>query len=122
MRLVMHRQRRRETRKPGIVRRQPEAQQIAGPVELAAPDALLGKRRMERLRTGMARQPEQRRSADDVETSRAENGIQLARLLAQILARAFSPGDIAQRDRALAGLLADGLAAQVGPDTFALPG
>jgi A/G-specific adenine glycosylase len=30
--------------------------------------------------------------------------------------------DVAQRERALAGLLADGLAAQVGPDTFALPG
>jgi A/G-specific adenine glycosylase len=30
--------------------------------------------------------------------------------------------DVAQRDRALDGLLADGLAAQVGPDTFALPG
>lgn len=29
---------------------------------------------------------------------------------------------VAQRDRALAGLLADGLAEQVGPDTFALPG
>jgi A/G-specific adenine glycosylase len=30
--------------------------------------------------------------------------------------------DVAQRDRALVGLLTDGLAAQVGPDTFALPG
>ncbi|MGZ4453341.1 MAG: A/G-specific adenine glycosylase [Nocardioides sp.] len=30
--------------------------------------------------------------------------------------------DAVQRDRALAGLLADGLAAQVGPDTYALPG
>lgn len=30
--------------------------------------------------------------------------------------------DVAQRERALAGLLTDGLAAQVGPDTFALPG
>jgi A/G-specific adenine glycosylase len=30
--------------------------------------------------------------------------------------------DVAQRDRALDGLLADGLAARVGPDTFALPG
>ena len=30
--------------------------------------------------------------------------------------------DTAQRDRSLAGLLADGLAEQVGPDTFGLPG
>jgi len=30
--------------------------------------------------------------------------------------------DVAQRDRSLAGLLADGLAEQIGPDTFALPG
>jgi A/G-specific adenine glycosylase len=30
--------------------------------------------------------------------------------------------DLAQRERSLAGLLDDGLAAQVGPDTFALPG
>ncbi|WP_017933195.1 A/G-specific adenine glycosylase [Nocardioides sp. Iso805N] len=30
--------------------------------------------------------------------------------------------DVAQRERSLAGLLTDGLAAQVGPDTFALPG
>jgi len=31
-------------------------------------------------------------------------------------------GDVPQRDRALTGLLADGLITQVGPDTFALPG
>jgi len=30
--------------------------------------------------------------------------------------------DVVQRDRSLAGLIADGLAAQVGPDTYALPG
>jgi A/G-specific adenine glycosylase len=30
--------------------------------------------------------------------------------------------DVAQRERSLAGLLADGLAVQVGPDMFALPG
>ena len=30
--------------------------------------------------------------------------------------------DVVQRDRSLAGLIADGLAAQVGPETYALPG
>lgn len=82
---------------PGVVGRQAEAQEIAGPVETAAPDVIAGKNRMERSCFGMARQPEQSDATGNRPAGFGKNSVELVRLTLQRIARAGCPWSIQQR-------------------------
>ena len=85
-----------ETIQPGIVGRQAEAQEIAGPIETAAPDMILAKDPVERSGLGMSRQSEQGGAANDRPSGFGQNCIQFLCLVLQGLACASDPRVVAQ--------------------------
>ena len=65
-----------QTIETGIVGRQPEAQQVIGPLKTAAPDVLPGQGPVARAGIGVLRQPKQRGAADNGEPGRDQHGVQ----------------------------------------------
>ncbi len=89
-----------ETRECRVIGRQPEAQQVTGPIEAAAPDVPMRQRRVNLFGPRMPRETEQQGSSDDFKSGFRQHLVQLVRLLGEKVAGPFGPDLIAQRSRA----------------------
>src|SRR6266481_4798991 len=83
-----------------FMRRQPEAQQIIGPLETPAPDVLRSEHRMHFLCIGVLHEPEQSSSPKNRESRNCEHGVEFTRPVLNRIARATCPFLVAQRGEA----------------------
>src|SRR5436305_12661938 len=83
--------RRGETTKSGVVAGKAEAQQVLGPVELAAPDMLPGQRIVDCLCMAMPNQAKQRGAADNRKSGCTKHVVQPIGLRSKHGASAFGP-------------------------------